>query len=90
MVVIQPRLCGSGLLTYVSFTEFLKLRKIPLTKQRYLLDAETSDEANDETKPSRETVDPKAMDLLEQMRDIVVKDRALNDKVSACSSERTV
>jgi len=70
------------MLMQIPSTEFLKLRKIPLTKQRYILDNEPSGESNEDAKASRDTVDKKALDLLEQMRDIVIKDRALNDKVS--------
>jgi hypothetical protein len=46
------------------------------------MDSDEANEANSETKTSRDTVDTKAFDLMEQMRDIVIKDRALNDKVS--------
>jgi ATP-dependent RNA helicase DDX55/SPB4 len=62
--------------------EFLKLRKIPLTKHRYLDQSDVLGAESAEPKLIRDGVDPKAFELLEEIRDILVRDRAINDKVS--------
>jgi hypothetical protein len=52
-----------------------------LTKHRYLDQSDVAGEESTEPKPARGGVDPKAFDLLEEIRDILVRDRAINDKV---------
>jgi len=52
-----------------------------LTKHRYLDQSDVTGEESSEPRPARDGVDPKAFELLEEIRDILVRDRAINDKV---------
>jgi hypothetical protein len=55
---------------------------MPLTRHRYLEEADLIEGGAEEPRQIHDQVDPAALELLEQMRDIVLQDRSYNDKVS--------
>jgi ATP-dependent RNA helicase DDX55/SPB4 len=79
---------SSELTVLLHLTEFLNLRKVPLRERAYLDDALEDSRAVDPNQPGpsnasmqSHAADPAAFRLMEELRDIVLTDRELADKV---------